>query len=76
MEPFFIFCAALVLYCGYLTYTDLLRDKEKETAVATTARRAAECSARTIPARRCGSWDRVRLYAATGKFITLSREMA
>jgi len=26
MEPFFIFCLALVCYCGYLTVTDLLQD--------------------------------------------------
>jgi hypothetical protein len=26
MEPFFIFCLALVCYCGYLTVSDLLKD--------------------------------------------------
>ena len=26
MEPFFIFCLALVCYCGYLTASDLLKD--------------------------------------------------
>ena len=28
MEPFFIFCLALVCYCGYLTVSDLLKDLE------------------------------------------------
>jgi hypothetical protein len=26
MEPFFIFCLALVCYCGYLTVSDLFKD--------------------------------------------------
>ena len=26
MEPFFIFCLALVCYCGYLSVSDLLKD--------------------------------------------------
>lgn len=26
MEPFFIFCMMLVIYCGYLTFRDLLKD--------------------------------------------------
>ena len=28
MEPFFIFCLALVFYCGYLTAQDLLKDMQ------------------------------------------------
>ena len=34
MEPFFIFCLALVLYCGYLTVSDLLRDMRVVPAAA------------------------------------------
>lgn len=33
MEPFFIFCLALVGYCGYLTVSDLLRDLQIVPAV-------------------------------------------
>jgi hypothetical protein len=33
MEPFFIFCLALVIYCGYLSVGDLLKDLQIVPAV-------------------------------------------
>ena len=42
MEPFFIFCLTLVLYCGYLTIADLRGDWLRTTAAARQQRRPAE----------------------------------
>jgi hypothetical protein len=73
MEPFFIFCAILVLYSGYLTAIDLLRDLAEGTSPAPTVRHAVESVGRTIRAGHQGSWDRIRAGAGAGQFPTLSR---
>lgn len=48
MEPFFIFCLTLVLYCGCLTIADLRGDWLRATAAAPQQRRP---SARTTGRR-------------------------
>jgi len=75
MEPFFIFCGALVLYCGYLTVIDLLNDLKKETASLPTRQRAVQRRGRSVSAGRrelSGRWGT----GATGRFPLLSRNIA
>ncbi len=73
MEPFFIFCSILVLYSGYLTVIDLLKDLTREAAPAPTTQRAVESVGKTIRAGHQGSWDRIRAGAGVEQFPLLSR---
>ena len=73
MEPFFIFCSILVLYTGYLTVVDLLRDMFKKTVPVPTERHAVESVGSTIRAGHRASWDRIRAGVGGGQLPLLSR---
>ena len=48
MELFFIFCAVLVIYSGYVTFCDLLKTEEKNIAYAKTELRVLENAGRMV----------------------------
>ena len=73
MEPFFIFCSFLALYCGYLTFIDLLRDRQKAAASAPTERSVTEQAGRPIPVGRRAAASRGGFGSPAGKFPLLSR---
>jgi hypothetical protein len=64
MEPFIIFCLALVGYCGYLTVGDLLRDLQIVPAV--TVHKAAAQFKKQVAARQSPS-GRLRVPVANGR---------
>jgi hypothetical protein len=76
MEPFFIFCGVLVIYCFYLTFIDLLKGRKTATVSAPTVRRAAERVGKTFPVRRRSSSVRGRSADTTGHFPVFSRGTA
>jgi hypothetical protein len=76
MEPFFIFCSALVLYCSYLTIIDLLNDLEKERATLPLPQQAVQRAGRMIPAGRGEPSGRRSVACTSGRFPLLSRGAA
>jgi hypothetical protein len=76
MEPFFIFCVVLVIYCSYLTLIDLLNGEKTAMAPAPTVRKAAERFENKVPVRRRVSSDRGGVGGRVGQFATLSRGSA
>ncbi len=64
MEPFFIFCLALVGYCGYLTVGDLLRDPRIVPAVS--VHKATARLKRRVVARQGYSRHRVPVAGGRG----------
>jgi hypothetical protein len=68
MEPFFIFCAALSTYCGYLTCIDLLSDMSKKTSINPLEKHPAESVGKMIQAGCRRSWDRLRTSADAEPF--------
>ena len=76
MEPFFIFCVVLVIYCGYLTFIDLLEGLKKATTPALTERRAAERVGHTVPVKRRVPLVRGRMGGTAGHFPEFSRGQA
>jgi len=75
MEPFFIFCVVLVIYCGYLTLIDLRKGEKTATAPAPTVRNAGTIR-KKVPVRRRVSSDRGGVGGRVGQFATLSRGSA
>ncbi len=68
MEPFFIFCAALSTYCGYLTCIDLLSDRTKKTSLTPSGKQLSESVGKMIQAGCRRSWDKLRTSADTEPF--------
>ena len=69
MELFFIFCAVLVLYSGYLTIIDLLQDRQKAMTPAQPERSRVKQSL----VRRCGVAERDHVGSVIRQFATFSR---
>lgn len=76
MEPFFIFCAGLVGYCGYLALVDLLNDLMPATVPAPAVGRKAERARKAGPVRRRSASGRGRAGAAGARFPVLLRGSA
>jgi hypothetical protein len=76
MEPFFMFCAGLVIYCGYLTLVDLLKTRKTVIAPAPSARRMAGRAGKTGTVRRRVSSVHGQAGAAVGHYPSLSKGSA
>jgi hypothetical protein len=76
MEPFFIFCAGLVIYCGYLSLVDLLKTRKAVTVPAPAARRMAGRAGKTGTVRPRVSSAHGQAGAAVAHFPSLSRGSA
>jgi hypothetical protein len=74
MEPFFMFCAVLVVYCGYLSLMDMLRVQVPAPTPA--ARRMAARTGRTVRVKGSLSSGRGRAGVAAVHFPVLSRDSA
>ena len=72
MEPFFIFCLMLVVYCGYLTVCDLLLDLRR--VPAKSVPEAPERPGRRVAARRAP--ERYRVPAAGGRAVGAFGQLA
>ena len=66
MEPFFLFCLALVCYCGFLTVSDLLKDLQLVPS-ATWHKAAAEIKKQV--AGRQATPGRLQVTAARGRVV-------
>lgn len=66
MEPFFIFCLALVCYCGYLTVCDLLKDLQ---LVPTASWHKATAEIKKLVAGRQATPGRLQVTAARGRVV-------
>ena len=42
MEPFFLSCSILVIYCSYLAFADMQRNRQKATAQVASRRSALQ----------------------------------
>ena len=74
MEPFFIFCLALVGYCGYLTVCDLLMDLKivpAESVHKASAHLKKQVAARQTYSRHRGPIARGRAVGAFGQLASL-----
>lgn len=76
MEPFFIFCCVLVLYCGYLTLTDLLRERQPATPPEPAEQCGATRAGRRFFSGRPTEQGRMRAGGTAGQFPLLSRGSA
>lgn len=60
MEPFFIFCCILVVFCGYMTCIDMLKEEKEVLARAVTELKVLERSGKMV-------FVLIRRHIATGE---------
>jgi hypothetical protein len=73
MEPFFIFCVVLVLYCSYLTLIDLLNGHETAKAPASAKSGVAGQAGKTFQIRRRELPRQGQGKGTVGRFATLTQ---